>query len=93
MTGDNNYLGDAAWFDFINSIKPLWNSCLRKADLIAALGRNENLAIAANFAAGQHSLEWVERPVPALGMRTPRSFAASPESRNILSRNNSISHR
>jgi len=51
---------------------------------VLALSGHEDSAIAARFAAGQHALDWVEKPIPALEMRIPRSLAASEEMRNAL---------
>lgn len=84
MEKNDNYPGDSAWFDFIDALRPMWDSYPRKADLICALSGNEDLAVAAYFAAGEQALDWVERTVPSLGMRTPRSLAASPKTRNVL---------
>ena len=83
-TSNNDYPGDTAWFDYVESLRPIWNSYSKKAELTAALSGQEDLAIAAYFAAGQHALDWVEKLIPALNMESPRSLAGREEKRNSL---------
>ena len=69
---NNNYQGDSAWCDYIETIRPVWEKCSDKARLIDALGGQEDLAMAAYFTAGEYATAWVDKPIPALGMLTPR---------------------
>jgi hypothetical protein len=84
MNANTNYPGDTAWFGYIDSIRPMWTSYPNKNELITALNGCEDLAIAVFFGVGERALEWVDEPVPALGMGIPRAFAANDAKRNVL---------
>jgi hypothetical protein len=73
----NSYAGDEAWAKFVVAIRPFWEPCTNKEELIRLFNGAEDLAIGAYYVAGKHAEEWAKSPVPALGGRKALSLLAS----------------
>jgi Protein of unknown function (DUF2384) len=69
----DEYPGDVAWGDFSSRWEQCWLQCTSKQQLFLAVRSDLRLAQTVYGIMGEHALQWLKQPIPALGGRTPAS--------------------
>ncbi len=78
------YPGDAAWQNFAALFDDDWAACNFRADLLKALGGEEEIAKVVYGSVFRRALRWIDEPVPALLNQTPRACAGTEAGRKRL---------
>jgi hypothetical protein len=72
----DEYPGDEAWRRFVDVFQPAWTGRVDKEPYREKLG-NEDFAVVLTATMGGHALEWFNKPLGALGKRTPAEILQS----------------
>lgn len=65
------HMDTAGWQHFVDVCRPQFASCEFQSELIAACAGLDDIACAAYYHLGSHSLAWLQSPVPALNGQPP----------------------
>jgi hypothetical protein len=73
------YSGDMVWENLASLYMERWMECPFKGELLNAVNGDQNLAATIYGALGNSAMKWLDKSVPALDGRTPRSCLVTPD--------------
>ena len=77
MSLSKHYSGDAVWENLASLYMERWKECSFKSELLNAVSGDQKLAATIYGALGNSAMKWLDKSVPALDGRTPRSCLAT----------------
>lgn len=81
---ENYYPGDASWQKFAALFADEWSTCQFQNNLLSALNNDKEIAMVVYGSVWQNAPTWIDEPVPALNILTPRECMKTEEGQKRL---------